>query len=63
MWQASALAVFLTRRVDMPTTKIAFAILALGALVACETVEGAGRDMSNAGRAITSESQQVQEDL
>ena len=47
----------------MPTTKIAFAILALGALVACETVEGAGRDVSNAGRVITSESQEVQQDL
>ncbi|MGR3505724.1 MAG: entericidin A/B family lipoprotein [Paracoccaceae bacterium] len=47
----------------MTTTKIAIAILSLGVLVACETIEGAGRDVSSAGRAITAESQEVQEDL
>lgn len=34
--------------------------LALLALTACETVQGAGRDMQTAGQAITSESQEVQ---
>ncbi|MCD1627428.1 entericidin A/B family lipoprotein [Seohaeicola saemankumensis] len=47
----------------MPTTKIAIAILSLGVLVACETIEGAGRDVSSAGQAITTESQEVQEEL
>jgi len=44
----------------MPTTKLFMALFALGALVACETVQGAGRDMSSAGRTITAESQSVQ---
>jgi predicted small secreted protein len=47
----------------MPTIKIVISILSLGVLVACETIQGAGRDVSSAGRAITAESQQVQEDL
>lgn len=47
----------------MLTKKLFVTLLALGALAACETVQGAGRDMSNAGRTITSESQQVQNDL
>jgi predicted small secreted protein len=47
----------------MPTTKLFIALLALGALVACETVQGAGRDMTNAGRTITAESKAVQSDL
>jgi entericidin B len=47
----------------MPTTKLLLALLALGALAACETVQGAGRDMSSAGRTITAESQNVQEEM
>ncbi len=35
-------------------------LLALLATTACETVEGAGRDLENAGEAITEESQEVQ---
>ena len=47
----------------MPTTKIILALLAFGALVACETVQGAGRDLSAAGQTITAESQEVQDEL
>lgn len=35
-------------------------LLALMILSACETVEGAGRDIENAGEAITDESQNAQ---
>ncbi|HWL56937.1 MAG TPA: entericidin A/B family lipoprotein [Paracoccus sp. (in: a-proteobacteria)] len=35
-------------------------VLALIALAACETVQGAGRDMQAAGQAVTRESQKVQ---
>lgn len=35
-------------------------ILALLALAACETVQGAGRDMQAAGTAVSRESQEVQ---
>lgn len=45
------------------TTKMFLALLAFGTLVACETVQGAGRDLSNAGDAITEESQEAQEEL
>jgi predicted small secreted protein len=45
------------------TTKMFLALMALGTLIACETVQGAGRDMSNAGQTITAESQEVQEEL
>lgn len=38
-------------------------VLALMALAACETMQGAGRDISTAGDAITSESQEVQSDI
>lgn len=47
----------------MRTTNMFVALLALGGLVACETVQGAGRDMSNVGRTITSESQAVQNEM
>ncbi len=47
----------------MPTTKLFLALLALGALAACETIQGAGRDVSSAGRTITAESQNVQDEL
>lgn len=45
----------------MQMTKMVLALLAFGALIACETVEGAGRDLSSAGDAITEESQEAQE--
>ncbi len=38
-------------------------ILALLALAACETMQGAGRDMQNAGQSLTQESQEVQSQL
>ena len=47
----------------MPTIKLSIVFLALGALVACETFQGAGRDISNTGRTITSEARQVQSDM
>ena len=37
--------------------------LALFAVTACETVEGAGRDLQTAGEAVTTESQDVQNDM
>ncbi|WP_374376747.1 entericidin A/B family lipoprotein [Tabrizicola sp.] len=36
------------------------ALLALLGLAACETVEGAGRDLTTAGEAITEEAQETQ---
>lgn len=47
----------------MSTTKLFVALCALGALAACETVQGAGRDMSNAGRTVTTEAEAVQNEL
>ncbi|MDT8856928.1 entericidin A/B family lipoprotein [Paracoccaceae bacterium Fryx2] len=38
-------------------------LLALLATSACETIQGAGRDMSSAGQAVTAESQSVQSDM
>ncbi len=38
----------------------AIALLALLGLVACETVEGAGRDLQTAGEVITDEAQDAQ---
>lgn len=35
-------------------------LLALGLLAACETVEGAGRDLQDAGASITEEAQKAQ---
>jgi predicted small secreted protein len=45
------------------TMKMVLALMALATVVACETVQGAGRDLSNAGDTITAESQQVQAEL
>lgn len=42
----------------MPKTILA--VLALLALAACNTVEGAGRDISTAGHTITDEAQEAQ---
>ena len=44
----------------MSTIKLSIVLLALGALAACETVQGAGQDISNTGRVITSEARSVQ---
>lgn len=38
-------------------------LVATFALSACETIQGAGQDISNAGDAITNESQDVQNDM
>ena len=38
-------------------------LLATLTLSACETVQGAGQDISNAGDAISEESQDVQNDM
>ena len=38
-------------------------ILSALALSACETVEGAGQDISNAGDALSQESREVQSDI
>ena len=37
-----------------------FVLLALLALTACETIEGAGRDMETAGEAISQEANEAQ---
>jgi len=47
----------------MPSPKTAVFILTAFVLAACETVEGAGQDISTAGNAISEESQEVQSDL
>lgn len=40
--------------------KIILAFFALATLAACNTVEGAGRDLSSAGDAVSSEAQESQ---
>lgn len=46
----------------MKTTRIALlALLTAGALAACQTVEGAGRDLQSAGEAVTTTSQEAQQ--
>ena len=41
----------------------AIALLALLGLVACETVQGAGRDLENAGEVIQDEAQETQAEM
>jgi entericidin B len=41
----------------------AIALLALLGLVACETVQGAGRDLETAGEVIQDEAQETQSDM
>ena len=36
-----------------PNIKLAFAIVAVAALSACNTIGGAGKDVSSAGKAVT----------
>jgi entericidin B len=38
-------------------------LIALIALTACETIEGAGRDIEGAGEAITDQSQETQAEM
>lgn len=45
------------RKLAMPRT---LALLALLGLVACETVQGAGRDLETAGEVIQNEAQETQ---
>lgn len=47
----------------MRRTSLTLCALALAALAACETIEGAGRDLETAGEAISSEAQEVQSEL
>ncbi|SDE67179.1 Predicted small secreted protein [Paracoccus isoporae] len=47
----------------MKSVRLIVPALALLALTACETIQGAGRDMQSAGEAITTESQEVQSGL
>jgi entericidin B len=44
-------------------TRIALISLALLTLAACETVEGAGRDLQTAGQVVQQEANQAQEDM
>jgi predicted small secreted protein len=46
----------------MPKTLIALTLAAF-TLSACETIQGAGQDISTAGDAITQESEDVQNDM
>ena len=41
----------------------AIALLALMGLVACETIQGAGRDLETAGEVIQDEAQETQSDM
>lgn len=41
----------------------AIALLALFGLVACETVQGAGRDLETVGEVIQDEAQETQSDM
>jgi entericidin B len=41
----------------------AIALLALLGLVACETIQGAGRDLETAGEVIQDEAQETQSDM
>jgi len=47
----------------MITVRISALLVALVTLTACETVQGAGRDLSTAGSAISNASNEVQQDL
>lgn len=44
-------------------TRITLTLLTVLALSACETVEGAGQDIQNAGEAIESEANETQADM
>jgi predicted small secreted protein len=42
-------------------TRLTLSLLALLGLAACETVQGAGQDLQNAGQVIKSEANELQE--
>ncbi|MBC7137871.1 MAG: entericidin A/B family lipoprotein [Defluviimonas sp.] len=44
-------------------TRLALAFLALASLAACETMQGAGRDIENTGEALQSEAAQTQAEM
>lgn len=51
-----------TLETTMKNTRITLlALLTAGALAACQTVEGAGRDLQSAGEAVTTTSQEAQQ--
>lgn len=64
-----AVAVSAATLVDQPreftkrTSIIPFSLTALLAVVGCETIQGAGRDLSTVGEAVTAESQEVQGEM
>ncbi|MFT4152013.1 MAG: entericidin A/B family lipoprotein [Paracoccaceae bacterium] len=43
--------------------KLAIPVAALLALAACETIEGAGRDLQDAGAAVSHEARKTQADM
>jgi predicted small secreted protein len=47
----------------MRTSIILLSLTALLAVAGCETVQGAGRDLSTAGDAVSAESQKVQDEM
>ena len=47
----------------MRTSIILMSLAALLAVVGCETIEGAGRDLSTSGEAVSAEAESVQEDM
>lgn len=47
----------------MRTSIILLCLTALLAVTGCETIQGAGRDLSTAGEALTTESQEVQAEM
>lgn len=47
----------------MNAIKMLLALMTFGTLAACETMQGAGRDISAAGQTITEEAEEVQEEL
>jgi predicted small secreted protein len=47
----------------MRTSIILLSLTALLAVAGCETIQGAGRDLSTVGDAVTTESQAVQDEM
>ena len=47
----------------MRTSIILLSLAALLAVAGCETIQGAGRDLSTVGDAVTTESQEVQDEM
>jgi predicted small secreted protein len=52
-----------TRETTMRTSIILLSLTALVAVAGCETIQGAGRDLSTVGEAVTAESQAVQDEM